>query len=181
MIQETDECRHFSCRNDPRWFLISEKSVSNSLNWILVFFLFSCFCCLVFTVFSFYSLALYCIYCMVPESVWVSKELYRCKIHMKLKPVFRIDFVQSDAPNSSLLAMRYILHSYGITSGNNGAFCVYCTRFVGMSGSNESLSSYVHPELADCAKAVSKFIIYFFSLLSWLCHSVSWSKKIIVA
>jgi len=31
----------------------------------------------------------------------------------------------------------------------------WSVRFVGMSGGSESLAAYVHPELKDCAKAVS--------------------------
>ena len=34
-------------------------------------------------------------------------------------------------------------------------------RFVGMPGSGESLGAYVHPELVDCAKAVSESIAEF--------------------
>jgi len=37
-------------------------------------------------------------------------------------------------------------------------------RFVGMSGGGESLGAYVHPELVDCAKAVS---IYCLCLLAF--------------
>ena len=37
----------------------------------------------------------------------------------------------------------------------NGTVMMCDTRFVGMSGGSESLAAHVHPELKDCAKAVS--------------------------
>jgi len=41
--------------------------------------------------------------------------------------------------------------------------CLYVVRFVGMSGGGESLGAYVHPELVDCAKAVSIYCLHLLS------------------
>jgi len=55
-----------------------------------------------------------------------------------------------------LMSMAHLPYLYLTSVSPNGDENTrWCGRFVGMSGGSESLAAHVHPELKDCAKAVS--------------------------